>query len=76
MFIDDYSTLHSLSNSLGLHRSHKSGTIGSMFPDSRQDLEAIRAHFVVFCQLVGPDVRAQWLEGKHQSRRTLRLFSI
>ena len=34
-----------------------------MFPDSRQDLEVIRAHFVVFCQLVGPDVRAQWLEG-------------
>jgi hypothetical protein len=61
-----------------LYRSRiGAGRIGSTFRASRQDLEALRAHFVVFCQVMGWNARALsgWT-GRTEIRRKLSLLSI
>jgi hypothetical protein len=77
MFFDPRPTVCLPSDSLSFASlPYKSGSIGSTLPASRQEPRALEDHFVVFCQLVGLDVRALWLDGKHQRRKTLRLLSI
>ena len=43
-----------------LYVPYLSGSIGSMFPASRQDIEVLKARFVVFCQLMSGRGRKRW----------------